>query len=218
METAMMIADNSVNLDDRILYLSADVNATSIADICKQILAIEEVDRKGLEKFRNYTINPIRLYVQSFGGSIYDMWSLIDIIEASQTPIITYCTGYCMSAAASIFMAGHIRCMYEHAYLMIHQMYCYNGGKYEDTKIDAEQHEKLHKRNVKFLKEKTELPKKIFDKIGKSKEDVYLDAKHCLKYKICDKIVPKSNMRDILLQQMSELEQCECDCELDDME
>lgn len=212
------ILDTNNANDDRIIYLSSDISDQTIPDVCKRILSINEVDRQGMEKYKKYVVQPIQLHIQSFGGSIYDMWALIDIIEASETPIITYCTGYCMSAAASIFMAGHIRCMYEHAYLMIHQMYCYNGGKYEDTKIDAEQHEKLHKRNVKFLKEKTELPKKIFDKIGKSKEDVYLDAKHCLKYKICDKIVPKSNMRDILLQQMSELEQCECECDLDDIE
>lgn len=210
------VLDTSNANDDRIIYLSSDISEQSVGDVCKRILSINEADRQGTEKFKKYVIQPIQLYIQSFGGSIYDMWALIDIIETSNTPIITYCTGYCMSAAASIFMAGHIRCMYEHAYLMIHQMFVYNMGKYEDTKIDAEQHAKLHKRNTKFLKEKTQLPKKIFDKIGKSKEDVYLDAKDCLKYGICDKIVEKSNLRDVLLEQMNQIEECDvpmCDCE-----
>ena len=64
--------------DERVLYLSAEINNDSVGDICKQILAFNEADRKGMEKFRNYAINPIELHVQSFGGSVYDMWALID--------------------------------------------------------------------------------------------------------------------------------------------
>lgn len=203
METAMMIADNSVNLDDRILYLSADVNATSIADICKQILAIEEVDRKGLEKFRNYTINPIRLYVQSFGGSIYDMWSLIDIIEASQTPIITYCTGYCMSAAALIFLAGHIRVMYKHSTIMFHQMTAGYWAKFNDIQIEQKQLESMHKDMMKCIRKKTNLKDKFFKRIDDNKEDVYFTAKECIKHGICDKIAEKSDLRDVMLEQLN---------------
>ena len=56
--------------EDRILYLSKDIDSDSISDICKKILDINHTDRVGLDKYRNYAMRPIELHVQSFGGSI----------------------------------------------------------------------------------------------------------------------------------------------------
>lgn len=205
--------DNTIILDDRTLYLSADVNNQSIADICKQILSISEVDRKGTEKFRNYIINPIRLYIQSFGGSIYDMWALIDVIESSTTPVITYCTGYCMSAASLIFLAGHIRCMYKHSSIMFHQMTAGYWAKFNDIQIEQHQLEKLHKDMLKYIKKKTNLKGKFFKRIDDNKEDVYMTAKECLKFGVCDKIIEKSDLREVMLEQLN-TQTCDCeDCD-----
>ena len=118
--------------DTRILYLSGDVENTNISEVCSSILSINDTDRKGIEKFKNYDLVPIQLHVQSYGGTIDDMWALIDIIEASITPVITYCSGYCMSAAALIFLAGHHRVMYPHSSIMFHQMLAGTFGKFED--------------------------------------------------------------------------------------
>ena len=205
--------DNAVILDDRTLYLSADVTNQSISDICKQILSIEEIDRKGTEKFRNYVINPIRLYIQSFGGSVYDMWALIDVIESSTTPIITYCTGYCMSAASLIFLAGHIRCMYKHSSIMFHQMTAGYWAKFNDIQIEQHQLEKLHKDMLKYIKKKTNLKGKFFKRIDDNKEDVYMTAKECLKFEVCDKIIEKSDLREVMLEQLN-AQNCDCeDCD-----
>lgn len=59
--------------------------------------------------------DPIKLYINSCGGTIYDMWALIDAIQNSKTPIHTYCMGYAMSAAFDIFLAGHKRYCYKHS-------------------------------------------------------------------------------------------------------
>ena len=195
--------------DERILYLSEDVENESISDICQQILKINEIDRKGVEKFRQYAINPIQLHIQSFGGSVYDMWALIDIIEASNTPIITYCSGYCMSAAALIFLAGHVRCMYKHAVLMFHQMNVYNYGRYRDIEIEQKQMEKLHKRMIKYLKSKADFPEEFFEKFDDGKQDIYLTAKKCRKLGVCDSIVETSDLRPTLLEQLANSEECE---------
>lgn len=207
--------DNTVILDDRTLYLSADVTSQSISDICKQILSIEEADRKGTEKFRNYIINPIRLYIQSFGGSIYDMWALIDVIESSTTPVITYCTGYCMSAASLIFLAGHIRCMYKHSSIMFHQMTAGYWAKFNDIQIEQHQLEKLHKDMLKYIKKKTNLKGKFFKRIDDNKEDVYMTAKECLKFGVCDKIIEKSDLREVMLEQLN-AQNCDCEDCLDE--
>ena len=202
---AFMI-ENPQQDDDRIIYLSSDISDSNTSDICKQILAYNETDRKGVAKFRQYPIKPIHLYVQSFGGSVYDMWALIDIIESSNTPIITYCTGYCMSAAADIFLAGHYRYMYKHAIIMMHQMHTYSGGKIVDVKLEQKQYDLLHTRSIKYLKKRTKLPKSFYKRYDDGKEDIYLKAKDCLKWGICDKIVQRTDLRPELIEQMNAIE------------
>ncbi|MBO7210505.1 MAG: ATP-dependent Clp protease proteolytic subunit [Methanobrevibacter sp.] len=197
--------------EDRILYLSKDIDSDSISDICKKILDINHTDRVGLDKYRNYAMRPIELHVQSFGGSIYDMWSLIDVIESSNTPIITFCNGYCMSAAALIFLAGHYRIMYKHSAIMFHQLSSVTFGKMNDLIIEQTQTENLHKDMIKYIRKKTNLKKKFYKKYDKNKENIYMDSKKCLKFGVCDEVAEKSDWRNTLLEQMKQSpEEC-CD-------
>lgn len=198
----MEIMDNTVQNDDRVIYLGNEVNNESISDVCKKILDINHIDQLGSDKFRNYPLRPIQLHVQSFGGSIHDMWALIDVIESSSTPIITYCTGYCMSAAALIFLAGHARFMYKHSCMMFHQIWTMNMGKINDVVLEQKQSEKMHKEIIKYIKKKTKLGDNFYKKFDKNKEDIYFTAKECLKKGICDKIIENTNYRDILLEQL----------------
>lgn len=195
---------------DRILYLSGDVEGNNISEVCKQILQINEFDRQCLEKYRSYEIKPIQLHIQSFGGVIVDMWSLVDIIEASVTPIITYCSGYCMSAAAVIFMSGHIRYMYKHSQIMLHQLSAGSFGKLNDIKTDATRFDIMNERVIKYIKKNTTLPKSVIKSIN-SGEDVYLTAKECKKYGICDKVIKKGTWRKDLLDQYNALEETDLD-------
>jgi len=207
--------DNSFILqqpnDSRILYLNGDVEDTNISQVCKDLLNIIEEDKKGLEKFRDYKLLPIKLYVQSYGGSINDMWALIDIIESSTTPIITYCSGYCMSAAALIFLAGHYRCMYKHSSIMFHQMFVATFGKIMDFNLEQKQFDNMHRDMIKYIKKHTKLTKKFFHKMVDMKRDMYLDAKQCLKHGVCDSIIDNSDIRSDIKKQLTIiLNQQEC--------
>ena len=51
----------------------------------------------------------IPLVISSDGGSIYDIFKMVDIILTSETPVVTICRGYCMSAAALLFSCGEKR-------------------------------------------------------------------------------------------------------------
>ena len=186
------------NAPNRILYLSGNVEDNTISDVCKQILTINAFDNTMTFKYRQYELQPIQLHIQSFGGSIYDMWSLIDIIESSDTPVITYCSGYCMSAASLIFLAGHYRYMYKHSSVMFHQMSVGNFGKINDLNLDQKHFNDMHKDIVKYIKKHTKLGKKFFKKFDLNKEDVYLSAKDCIKFGVCDKIADVKDNRSLM--------------------
>lgn len=121
-----------VNTDKRIFYLSDDIDNSTIAQLNFNILYILDEDARNEKEKCNYERKPIRIYINSNGGEVYDMWSLIDIMLNSKTPIYTYCTGYAMSAAFNIFLAGAKRFISEHATLMYHQISCWRSGKYQD--------------------------------------------------------------------------------------
>jgi ATP-dependent Clp protease protease subunit len=197
----------------RILYLNGDISDNNVSEICKQILNVVAYDNQMVNKYRMYSMEPIQLYIQSFGGSVQDMWSLIDIIESSTTPIITICSGYCMSAAALIFIAGHYRYMYKHSTIMFHQMSVGNYGKISDFKLDQSHFDSMHKDMIKYIKKHTNLKKRFFDKFDKKKEDIYLTAKQCKKYGICDAINKKSDNRDVLLELFKQQNETDCCCE-----
>ena len=211
-----MVLDNNTQ-QDRIIYLSGDVADSTISDVCKKILDINDADVKGVSTLVKYEVMPIHLHIQSFGGSIPDMWALIDIIESSTTPVITYCSGYCMSAASLIFLSGHVRCMYKHSSIMFHQMSNFVYGKYNDVKLEQSELERLHKQMVKYIRKHTDLEKthkKFFKKFDELKQDIYFTPKECLRYGICDEIVSESGLRERCKKQLAEETQIiDCDCE-----
>jgi ATP-dependent Clp protease protease subunit len=87
---------------------------------------------------KEYKRKPIQIYINSYGGYVNDMWSIIDIILNSKTPIHTYCTGYAQSAAFELFLSGHRRYMTKHAKLMYHQIYCTKECNYTNLKYGLE--------------------------------------------------------------------------------
>ena len=112
--TMDIVTQDSININnkERIIYLSEDIDNISVGTINAAILNINNEDDKAEfthwseqqylynanNKSSSFKINksvipyirkPIKIYVNSYGGSIYDMWSLIDIIQKSKTPIHT---------------------------------------------------------------------------------------------------------------------------------
>lgn len=180
--------ENTNNDNGRILYLSENVTNSSIKSVAEKILEYIHFDNNNDNKLKNFKREPIHLYIQSFGGSIYDMYALIDIILTSKTPIYTYCF-YAMSAGSMIFMAGHERFVYENSTIMIHQMSCSTWGKYLDLKIDQKENDRIQKRMNKFILSRTKIGKKKYYEHFNNKEDWYIDAKKALKLGIATKII-----------------------------
>lgn len=81
--------ENTNNDNGRILYLSENVTNSSIKSVAEKILEYIHFDNNNDNKLKNFKREPIHLYIQSFGGSIYDMYALIDIILTCKTPIYT---------------------------------------------------------------------------------------------------------------------------------
>lgn len=179
-----------VNNKTRTFYLSDDIDNSSIGFINSALLTLIEKDNEAERKSKgDFVRKPIKLYVNSYGGEVYDMWGLIDIIKNSETPIYTYCTGYAMSAAFVIFIAGHKRFISNHATLLYHQMSCWRSGTYQDLLEDGEERDWLQNSIESFIKGNTNIKQSKLNAVRKNKIDWYIHADKAIELGIADEII-----------------------------
>lgn len=174
--------------EKRIYYLYDDIDKECVAKLGFEIILINMKDDEIEGREKGYKRKPIHIYINSYGGSVYSMWSLIDTIANSKTPVYTYCDGYAMSAAFNIFLAGHKRYCSKYTTFMYHQMHCYRSGKYQDLVEDREQMDYLNACSEEYVLERTKITKEEMKAIRERKKDYYFNAKKALEVGIVDKI------------------------------
>ena len=173
-------------INNRAFYLTGEIDAKSILDINIQLLKIIKEDNEQEKILKEYKREPIELYINSFGGSVYDAFSLIDIIIHSNTPIHTICTGYAMSAGFLIFICGAKRFMTPHATLMIHQISGSFKGKIGDVEVGLEEYQRIEQLINNLISQRTQITPKMMEKNRKLKEDWFLDTTEAIKLCCCD--------------------------------
>jgi len=115
---------NNLNLPSPIprnLFLAKQVDQDSINSISKAIIEINE-DDEYLSKIYSahdliYNPKPIKLYIDSYGGYVYQCMGLLGIMKASKAPIHTIVTGCAMSCGFLISVSGHKR--FGYAFFMV---------------------------------------------------------------------------------------------------
>lgn len=103
-------------LKQRKLYLNAEVDDEIIDDIVDYILFFNSED-KGIPADQR---QPIRLYMNTPGGSVSAGYALIDAIITSKTPVYTINQGVCFSMGFLIFISGHKRFAMPHSEFLMH--------------------------------------------------------------------------------------------------
>lgn len=107
----------------------------------------------------------------------------------AKSPVHTYCTGYAMSAAFQIFLAGSKRFATRHSTFMYHQMSCWRSGKYQDMVEDRKQMDYMQKTIEEYVAGRTKLTKEDIADIREKKKDFFINPQEALKWGIIDKIL-----------------------------
>lgn len=103
------------NLDRRI-YINGEIDSGVIDIAAYQIMRFNRMDKDIPYEDRK----PIRLYINSPGGTVSDGYGLIDTIIYSKTPVYTINLALSASMALLVFMAGHKRYTMPHAEFLMH--------------------------------------------------------------------------------------------------
>ncbi len=165
----------------------------------------EEASKLFIEDFTKATnsIQPIiPIIIDSYGGDVYSLLSMIDVIENSSKPVATICTGKAMSCGAILLSCGTKGHRYigNHATVMIHDVSAYSDGKFEEVKSNARETTRLQKEMFNILDKNADKYTGYFDRLvfRRGRSDWYMKADEALKHGIVDHIgIPKFKV-DIL--------------------
>ena len=179
-----------IDINNRIFYLSDSIEVSTISQLNFQLIKLLTEDDKQEKEKKKYERKPIHLFINSFGGNVYDMWSLIDILLKSKTPIYTYCTGYAMSAGFLIFLAGEKRSATPHTTFLYHQTSDWLGKKkFQDLVEYQEESEFAQLEIEKYIVERTKITKEKIEKIRLHKKDWYIHSNEALDLDIINNLI-----------------------------
>lgn len=145
---------------------------------------------------------PIIIYIDSKGGEVYALLTMIAAMEQVPNQLVTVALGKAMSAGAILLAHGDIRYASEHAAIMIHEVSAGTVGHIDDLNVQhtniSQLNEKIMKMLAKTCKIKGGAP--ALKKTLAKARDLYLTADEAVKFGIVDHIGIPSIQRTISIQ------------------
>ena len=168
-------------LEDRIIFLSEEVNDVTASLVVAQMLFLESEDPG----------KDINFYINSPGGSVTAGLAIYDTMQFVKCDVSTTCIGMAASMGAFLLAGGTKgkRYVLPNAEVMIHQPSGGARGQASDIKIVAEQILKTRQKLNEILAANTGQP---LEKIAEDTErDNYLSAEEAKAYGLVDEIIVK---------------------------
>lgn len=179
---------NAVGMDvfsrlmlDRIIFLGTDIDADVANIVTSQLLYLNTID----------STQPIKLFINSPGGSIIDGLAIYDMMNYVSANVNTYVIGLAASMACVLLSSGSNRHAFPNSKVLIHQPMsgASPGTQESDFAIEYEELKKYKKTIYNILSENTG---KSYKKIAKdSDRDCWFTAQEALSYGLIDKIITK---------------------------
>lgn len=158
------------DLNQRKLFLNADIDQFTIEDAVKHIMQFNKEDT-GIEPDKR---QPVILYVTSNGGSVYDGFKLIDVIQSSKTPVYTVNLGYQYSMGFLIGLAGHKRFAMKNAKFLMHDGSNFVYGSGTKVQDQMEFQRKVEQRIKDYVISRSKVSEEEYD--NKLRVEWYLFA------------------------------------------
>ena len=142
----------------------------------------------------------IPVIIDSYGGQVYSLMTMISAIKNSELPVATIVEGKAMSCGALLFSfgtEGH-RYMDPYATVMIHDVSAGAIGKIEELKANAEEANRLNEQVFRMMAQNIGKSDKYFLKRihEKGHADWYLTPEECKKINLANHLrVPVLNIK-----------------------
>ena len=173
-------------LEDRIIFLSGQVDDTTSSLVVAQLLYLESKDPD----------KEIQLYIDSPGGSITAGMAIYDTMQYIKCDVSTICIGMAASMGAFLLAAGAKgkRMALPNSEVMIHQPLIGGGGlsgQTTDIKIYTDHLVKTKEKMNRILSERTG---KSYEQVcADTERDNFMTADEAMEYGLIDKVIENRN-------------------------
>lgn len=165
----------------RMLQVFGDIDTELVAPVIACIHYINAT--AGSDK------KPIKVFVNSDGGSFEDGFALADVIRTSEIPVETYCTGRAYSIALPIFMSGSTRYVYHNSSVMFHGVSLDAGGTAKSLRSTVDGADKSNTMMMEFIASRSKVPMSMLKGAVEKNKDLYIYPEDLIKYKMAHKIL-----------------------------
>ena len=130
---------------------------------------------------------PIKIFINSDGGSVDTVLHIIDMIGLSKTPVYTIGMGRVYSAGGLLLMAGHKRYIFQHTSCLIHDGSSGAIGSIGKMLDNLEFTKELEKRMKQYILSRTHISEEQYDQ--NYRRDWFLFSDEMIDLGIADEIV-----------------------------
>lgn len=180
---------------ERNLYFTSQVDQSSIATLTRSIIELNKNDEHLRKLYAVYGMKyeapPIKVYIDSYGGYVYQCFGLLAVMDSSKTPIHTIVTGAAMSCGFMMAIHGHKRFAYEHATLMYHQVSSGAWGKLKEMEEDLAETQRLQSKIMELTVKRTRISLTKLEENFERKKDWFMPAQEALSLGVIDEIIGK---------------------------
>lgn len=168
-------------LNDRIIFLSEEVNDVTASLVVAQMLYLEAQDPD----------KDIQFYINSPGGSVTSGMAIYDTMQYIKADVSTICVGMAASMGAFLLAAGAKgkRLALPNAEIMIHQPAGGTQGQVTDIRIHADRLLRIKANINRILSNATGKPLEVVER--DSDRDFFMSAKEAADYGLIDKVIEK---------------------------
>jgi len=166
-------------LNDRIVFLSEEVNDVTASLVVAQLLYLESQDPD----------KEIQFYINSPGGSVTAGMAIYDTMQYIKCDVSTLCVGMAASMGAFLLAAGTKgkRFALPNSEIMIHQPLGGFQGQVTDIKIHAERMQKIKESLNSILAAETGKPLEVIQR--DTERDNFMTADEAVEYGLIDKVL-----------------------------
>ena len=166
-------------LNDRIIFLGEEVNATTASLVVAQLLYLEAQDPD----------KEIQMYINSPGGSVTDGMAIYDTMQYIKCDVSTICVGMAASMGAFLLSSGTKgkRLALPNAEIMIHQPSAGTKGQVTDMAIHLRRLEVIKKRLNSILADNT--GQSLETVTADCERDNFMTAEEAKEYGLIDKVI-----------------------------
>lgn len=171
----------------RMIYIEGEINDELAMKVTKKMTQLTQED----------PLEPVKIFINSGGGSIDAGMVIYDIIQSAPMPIKLYCTGKAYSMAAVLFASGqHGRYLLPHSKVMIHEpLIPYGvGGKTSSVQTIASDLLKTKEEMIKILSKHTGQTLKKLRNI--TKNDTFFKGEEAVEFGLADEVIGFDKMME----------------------